>query len=73
MLGADWQPAGPEWRELIHFRVMLVSIIKYTQHIWETDQYFKFTAANCMSGKNLWAEIFGPKVDKAGFFSIFGI
>ena len=29
MLGAGWQPAGPEWRELIliHFLVMLVSNI----------------------------------------------
>ena len=68
MLGADWQPAGPEWRELRHFRVMLVSIIKYTQYIWETKQYFKFTAANRMSVKNLWSVIFGLKVDKAGYF-----
>ena len=37
-------------------------------NISETRLYFKFTATNCMSGKNLWTEIFGPKVGKVGYF-----
>ena len=36
--------------------------------IYETRPYFKFTATNRMSEKNLWAEIFGPKVGKVGYF-----
>ena len=37
-------------------------------NICETRLYFKLTATNRMSGKNLWAEIFGPKVGKVGYF-----
>ena len=33
--------------------------------------YFEFTATNRMSGKNLWAEIFGPKVGKVCYFKHF--
>ena len=35
-------------------------------NICETRLYFGSTATNRMSGKNLWAEIFGPKVGKVG-------
>ena len=37
-------------------------------NICETRLYFEFTATNRMSGKTLWAEIFGPKVGKVGYF-----
>ena len=40
-------------------------------NICETRLYFAFTAINSMSGKNLWAEIFGPKVGKVGYFQHF--
>ena len=33
-----------------------------THPVCETRLNFEFTATNRMSGKNLWAEIFGPKV-----------
>ena len=46
-------------------------------NICEIRLYFEFTATNRMSGKNLWAEIFGPKVKKSrlflAFFSVFQI
>ena len=34
----------------------------------ETRPYFEFTVTNRMSGKNLWAETFGPKVRKVCYF-----
>ena len=54
MLGAGRHPTGPEWRIYVN--------------ICETRLYFEFTATNRMSGKNLWDEIFGPKVGKVGYF-----
>ena len=40
-------------------------------YICETILYFEFTTTNCVPGKNLWAEIFGPKVGKVGYFQHF--
>ena len=37
-------------------------------NICETTLYFEFTATNRIPGKNLWAGIFGPKVDKVPYF-----
>ena len=39
-----------------------------SSNICETRPYFEFTPTNRMSGKKLWAEIFGPKVGKVAYF-----
>ena len=40
-------------------------------NICETIPHFEFTATNCMTGTNLWDEIFVPNIEKVGYFSIF--
>ena len=48
-----------------------MSLNTLNSNICETRLYFESTATNHMSGKNLWAEIFGPKVVKVSYFTIF--
>ena len=52
-------------------RCLSASLNIPNSNICETRLYFEFTATNRMSGKNLWAEIFGPKVGKVGYFQHF--
>ena len=54
---AKWENVKPGQRPNIPY-----------SNICETRLYFEFTATSRMSGKNLWAEIFGQKVDKVDYF-----
>ena len=62
-------PTGTQMRSFRHFyRGLGLSLNIPNSNICETRLYFELTATNRMSGKNLWAEIFGPKVGKVGYF-----
>ena len=63
MLGADWHPTGPSGENNCNFYWCLAN-----SNVREIRLYFEFTTANRMSGKNLRAEIFRPKVDEDGYF-----
>ena len=69
MLGGGRHPTGPEWEKKYIFEWCLIAALNiFNSNICKTRLYFEFIATNRMSGKNLWAEIFGPKVGKVGYF-----
>ena len=60
--------AGRDQKEENKYIFVRASLNIPKSNICETRLYFEFTAINRMSGKNLWAEIFGPKAGKVGYF-----
>ena len=68
MLGAGRHPTGPKY---IFGSGLNPSLNIPNSNICGTRLYFEFNATNWMSGKNLWAEIYGPKVDKVSIFCNF--
>ena len=69
MFGAGRHPTGPNEENKGNFGWCLCASLNIpNSNLCETRLYFKFNGTNRMSGKNLWAEIFGPKVGKVGYF-----
>ena len=66
MLGAGRHPGGEN--KYIFYSRLSASLNIPNSPICEIRLYFKFNATNRMSGENLWAEIFGPKVGKVCYF-----
>ena len=58
-------------KRYIFVRGLCASFNIPNSNICETRPNFKFNATVRMSGKNLWAEIIGPKVGKVSYFQHF--
>ena len=72
-----WQENGRRWQASYGTRMgkkgdldscLSASFTILNSNIYETRLYFEFTTTNCKFGKNLWTEIFEPKVGNLGHF-----